>query len=275
VTDNIDSERPAVKHLSFEVEAEVPGTPEQIWQAIATGPGVTLWFTRMEIEERLGGRVVADPNQPVAAKVTVWEPPHRFAYEYPESAGPHAWEYTIEAREGGSCTVRLVDSCFVKAGDFAGEIPTGPEGWKWAFDLLIQNQTYFPGQLGASVQAMWPVPGTFSESLATFRDALGLPDPRPGEEIAALAPGAPTLAGRTISFDGRVMIILLEQPGPGLAWLGTGGASEQQSHAMVHINLFGPGAAEVAAREEPRWFAWLAQTYPMPEARPEPAAADA
>ena len=31
---------------SFEVEVDVPGTPEEIWQAIATGPGVTLWFTR-------------------------------------------------------------------------------------------------------------------------------------------------------------------------------------------------------------------------------------
>jgi uncharacterized protein YndB with AHSA1/START domain len=271
VTDTTDSQQAAVTQRSFEVEAEVPGTPEQIWQAIATGPGVTLWFTRMEIEGRVGGKVVADPNQPVASKVTVWEPPRRFAYEYPEAAGPHAWEFTIEAKEGGTCTVRLVDSCFVREGDFGGEIMTGPEGWKWCFDLLVQNQTHFPGQPGASVQAMWPVPGTFTEAWEAFRAALGLPDLRASETVAVTADGAPPLAGRVVSWDGRVAIVLLEQPAPGLAWLATGGATEEQSHAMVHINLFGPDAEAIAAREQARWYEWLARTYPMPE----PASAEA
>ena len=29
---------------SIQVEAEVPGTPEQVWDAIATGPGIGSWF---------------------------------------------------------------------------------------------------------------------------------------------------------------------------------------------------------------------------------------
>ena len=29
---------------SVQVEVEVPGTPEQVWQAIATGPGVGAWL---------------------------------------------------------------------------------------------------------------------------------------------------------------------------------------------------------------------------------------
>jgi len=29
---------------SVQVEVEVPGTPEQVWQAIATGPGISSWF---------------------------------------------------------------------------------------------------------------------------------------------------------------------------------------------------------------------------------------
>ena len=40
---------------STEVEIEVPGTPEEVWQAIATGPGFTSWFVPAEIEERVGG----------------------------------------------------------------------------------------------------------------------------------------------------------------------------------------------------------------------------
>ena len=41
------------REISFEVE--VPGTPEQVWDAIATGPGISAWFVPAEIE---GGRMV-------------------------------------------------------------------------------------------------------------------------------------------------------------------------------------------------------------------------
>ncbi len=29
---------------SVQVDVEVPGTPEEVWQAIATGPGISSWF---------------------------------------------------------------------------------------------------------------------------------------------------------------------------------------------------------------------------------------
>ena len=42
---------------SVQVEVEVPGTPEQVWQAIATGPGVGAWFVPTEVDGRIGGTV--------------------------------------------------------------------------------------------------------------------------------------------------------------------------------------------------------------------------
>jgi hypothetical protein len=39
---------------SLPVEFEVPGTPEEIWQAIATGPGISSWMTPAELEEQDG-----------------------------------------------------------------------------------------------------------------------------------------------------------------------------------------------------------------------------
>ena len=36
---------------SVQVEVEVPGTPEEVWQAIATGPGVSSWRSE---ERRVG-----------------------------------------------------------------------------------------------------------------------------------------------------------------------------------------------------------------------------
>src|SRR5262245_28311497 len=63
------------------VEAEVPGTPEQVWAAIATGPGISSWFVPSKVEEREGGIATADfgPGMESRATITVWEPGPRRA----------------------------------------------------------------------------------------------------------------------------------------------------------------------------------------------------
>ena len=40
-----------------EMEFLVPGTPEQVWHAIATGPGMSAWFTPTTVEEKVGGAI--------------------------------------------------------------------------------------------------------------------------------------------------------------------------------------------------------------------------
>ena len=44
----------------IEAQIEVPGTPELVWEAIATGPGIAAWFMPLEIEGREGGTVYMD-----------------------------------------------------------------------------------------------------------------------------------------------------------------------------------------------------------------------
>ena len=70
---------------SIQVEVEVPGTPEEVWQAIATGPGISAWFVPTEIEERDGKPVAAKltfgPGMESHSVVTVWDPPRVFARE--------------------------------------------------------------------------------------------------------------------------------------------------------------------------------------------------
>ena len=44
----------------IDLSVEVPGTPEEVWEAIATGPGITSWFIPIEVEEREGGTSRSD-----------------------------------------------------------------------------------------------------------------------------------------------------------------------------------------------------------------------
>src|SRR5436305_3064302 len=90
---------------SIQVEVEVPGTREEVWQAIATGPGVSSWFVPTTIDGREGGSVTGSfgPGMESTATITSWQPPHRFAAEnsgWPPGAPPLATEWTVEARDG-------------------------------------------------------------------------------------------------------------------------------------------------------------------------------
>ena len=65
-----------------EMELTVPGTPEEVWNAIATGNGNTGWFTKTTIDERVGGALRFDfgPSGASAGEVTTWEPPSKLGY---------------------------------------------------------------------------------------------------------------------------------------------------------------------------------------------------
>jgi uncharacterized protein YndB with AHSA1/START domain len=125
-----------------EMELLVPGTPEQVWHAMATGPGNAAWFSKMEIEPRVGGTFRIDFGEGVvtSGEVTMWEPPHQFGYverDWEPGAPPVATEIAIAARSGDRCVLRMVHSLFTSSDDrcgpatsprWNGDIPARPEG---------------------------------------------------------------------------------------------------------------------------------------------------
>ena len=94
---------------SVQVEVEVPGTPEEVWQAIATGPGISSWLVPAEFEERDGKPVAVKmnfgPGMESRAEVKAWDPPRMFAAQGEGWGGspPIADEWSVEARGGGIC----------------------------------------------------------------------------------------------------------------------------------------------------------------------------
>src|SRR3712207_3526207 len=116
----------------IDVSVEVPGTPQQVWEAIATGPGITSWFVPHEVEEGAGGTVRMDfgPGFGVAsARVTAWEPPNRVVFAG-EGERALAYEWLIEARDGGTCVVRLVNSGFGPGEEWNADYDGMSSGWR-------------------------------------------------------------------------------------------------------------------------------------------------
>jgi uncharacterized protein YndB with AHSA1/START domain len=259
---------------SVQVEVEVPGTPEEVWQAIATGPGISSWFVPTEFEERDGKPVAVKLNfgQGMESRsvVTAWDPPRMFAAEangWAAGSPPIATEWSVEARAGGVCVVRVVHSLFASTDDWDNQLIGTESGWPGFFRILRIYLTHFRGQRSAIMQFMAPVAGTEAAAWATLTAALGLNGVGAGQRWA-VPEGAPALGGvaEHVSQSPCNALLRLDKPGPGAAALGTvnfGGS------VMVTLSfyLYGDQAAGTVAHETPLWQAWIQERFPMP---PEP-----
>jgi uncharacterized protein YndB with AHSA1/START domain len=258
---------------SIELEIEVPGTPERVWEAIATGPGMEAWFVPAEVDGRVGGRMAFDMGGGLEemGHVTTWDPPHRFVgeEEWPTESGPAgrlASEWIVEARGGGTCIVRLVSSLF-GSGDWDEELEQMREGWQVFLRNLQLSLTHFPGQRCSTILVMGAASGSLDEVSTRFTAALGVAGlATAGERVATTAVGAPALAGTVELVGGdwkyhRLYLLLLDEPAPGAAlvsvheWQG-------KCHPSIHAYLFGDDASAVADRENPMWEAWMKEKFP-------------
>jgi uncharacterized protein YndB with AHSA1/START domain len=248
---------------SVEAKVEVPGTPEEVWQAIATGPGISSWFVPTTSEEKVGGATKSSfgPGMDSDAKITVWESTKRFVAETQEGPGTVATEWTVEAKGGGTCIVRVVHSWFANTDDWDGQFEGHSYGWIVFFENLRLYLEHFRGQPSAIValSAM----SNDSDAWGRLVGPLELVDVRAGSRFAAPA-GLPELHGivEVVSppqWPG--LQLRLEQPAPGIAHLFAmplGGPVL----LTVRLYLFGDAASIVANRVEADWRRWLDQQFP-------------
>src|SRR6266478_5636479 len=256
---------------SVQIEIEVPGTPEEVWQAIATGPGISSWMVPAEFEEQ-GGKPVAvkmnfGPGMEIRAVLTAWDPPRMFAGESPgwtPEMPSIATQWSVEACAGGVCVVRVVHSLFASTDDWDNQLEGTESGWPGFFRILRIYLTHFRGQRSAMMQWMAPAAGTEAEAWETLTAALGLEGVSAGQRWTAPA-GVPALSGVVEHVTQRPCnaLLRLEKPGPGTAALGAvnfGG----QSMVTLNFYLYGDQAAGTIVRETPLWQAWIQQRFPTP-----------
>jgi uncharacterized protein YndB with AHSA1/START domain len=254
---------------SVQVEVEVPGTPEEVWRAIASGPGVSSWFVPAEVDERVGGSVTAHfgPGMDSVATVTAWEPPHRFAAESPDF-GPNAptiaTEWIVEARSGGTCVVRVVHSLFASTDDWDNQLESIESGWPAFFRILRLYLTHFSGKPCSRFQVTGFSAGPESKAWQALAGPLGLAGAIVGQRRNTPA-GVPPLAGVVEGVRGDqhpFALLLIDEPAPGAAFLNACAMGSSQAFVAISFYLYGERAAATAARDEPLWQAWIAQQFP-------------
>lgn len=252
---------------SVEVEVEVPGTPEEVWKAIATGPGISSWFVPSSVEERVDGEAKSNfgPGMESVGLVKVWNPPTKLEIETVEEAGKMATEWTVEARAGGTCIVRVLHRWFAETDDWDQQFEGHGEGWKAFFRILRLYLSHFSGEPCAQIQLTGFGAAPKASVWSSLYDHLGWTNPMVGQRIRSGA-DAPELAG-IVERVGEVaypeeMLLRLDSPAPGIAHLFAmpmGG----QVLLSIRFYLYGPTAASVAEAGESPWQNWIAEHFPM------------
>jgi len=246
----------------FEIELTVPGTPDEVWQAISSAEGVSSWMMPSEIDPRVGGSVVfhMGPEMESEGRITAFDAPHRLVYEEDWASlngqpgadvTPLVTEFLVEAQSGGTSVVRVVTSAFGTGADweneFWGEMLVG---WGPMLDNLRLYLTHFPGQ---NATPMWAA-ATFETAspdaaIARLRDALGVHDV--GSPFAERG-----IAGRVERAASRHFMLRLETPVPGFLSFSSFG-DENSSVAHLYGYLFSPRAADYVDDELAGWQEWM------------------
>ncbi|TVQ32428.1 MAG: SRPBCC domain-containing protein [Phycisphaeraceae bacterium] len=278
-----------------EAEVEIPGSPEEVWRAIATGEGISSWFVPSKVEGRVGGQTVTSfgPGMDAVSKITKWNPPQSYTAESEEGDGETgpgkvATEWIVEARDRGTCIVRVVHRWFADTDDWDGQFEGHAYGWATSFFRMLKlYQSNFPGQKCSAFQLAAISQAPPPETWRTFKIAMKI-DEQSGR--AASTPGAPEFAGAVERMEitdpelQRIrktsphvaaalesmeegeepeLLLRLDRPAPGLAHIFVvplGGPTM----VSMRVHLYGENADAAAAEAERAWSGWLNERFPQP-----------
>jgi uncharacterized protein YndB with AHSA1/START domain len=181
-------------------EVELDATPEQVWLAIATGPGHDSWFMgRTEVGPGEGGAVRTDVGgYAMESTVTAWAPLRRFAYRGEENADGRfiAFEFLIEGREQGGTVLRLVTHGFLPGDDWEAEFEAMRTGGAMYFATLVAYLTHFAGRTATPVTAAAPAGPGARDAFERVPAALGLAaEPVVGDRTRVTPEGLPAIDG--------------------------------------------------------------------------------
>jgi uncharacterized protein YndB with AHSA1/START domain len=248
----------------FEITDEITlhATPEQVWEAIATGPGVDSWFMgRTEIEPGQGGTNSLDMTDAMGfvkkSTITAWEPGTRLAFREDGADGTFsAVEYLLEGRDGGSTVLRFVHSGIL-GGDWDAEYY---EGMKVG-DLVYLRQlatylTHFPGRHATrNLFLLGPAVPDERRVWSRFAAALSLTgDITEGAPVRLNVPGLPATGGVVEFLDEPHFVCARTPHGIHLLLKGY-----QNTLAVGYHGFSGEDdGAEDEKKIESAWRSWLA-----------------
>jgi uncharacterized protein YndB with AHSA1/START domain len=232
-------------------EIELGATPEQVWDAIATGPGVDSWFMgRSEFGTAEGGPAdLTMMGHTEHATITAYEPGARLATrsEPTDDGRFMAFEYLIEGRAGAT-VLRVVQSGML-GDDWETEFEAMKAGWPIYLVTLKEYVTYFTGRTPSVTTVFRPGAGGPDAVWKVVAESLGVtPDLAEGDAVR-LPDGS---AG--VVYYANLPVNLGVRTDEGLYRFIHSGTDRGDALVLGHQNFAGRD-------EQSAWDAWTAERF--------------
>ena len=193
----------------FEVRGEttVAATPDQVWDAITTGPGVDSWLMgRTEVDSGHKTATFEMFGDTATSAITAWEPGHRYATrQEPNPDGTFmAYEWLIEGSDGGGAVVRFVHSGLL-GDDWEAEynaLSVGDQAYLSKLEVYVEH--FAPRT--ASLSTFLPGP-VVTDPWTALTAAVGAgPDAADGQPARLTVPGIEPVDGVVQFVHGRSFV---------------------------------------------------------------------
>jgi len=181
-------------HLSVELDA----SPEDVFRAVTDGTELAKWLAP-------GARVTAPEGgnkgkiwiswgegMSVEHEIDIFEAPKRMRHpsgENGETKAPLYADWSVEARDGGKATLRLVHSGFSVGADWDDEYEAHARGWKLMLQNLVRYFARHAHEPAVHIPFMSKVESPHGAIWKTLLGKLGLSaQPKVGDPFRLTAP---------------------------------------------------------------------------------------
>lgn len=244
-----------------EMHLVLPGTPDQVWHAMATGQGITAWFTPATSEQHVGGGMTFDFGQmgQGSAEITVWEPPKRFSYverDWGEGA-PDLWtDICISPRPDGTCDMTMTHWLVADGDEWNASLEDFEQGWQGFFEILRLYLGHFAGLPAVCYGAMTVVKRPTLEVWRTLAAQMHLAGADADDSVATAAGPVPVTGTveKVMQRSNERYVILRQETG--LVNVGVYGAKGNTT-ASLSFYTYGSVADEQVSAQQNAWQAWL------------------
>src|SRR3954467_303716 len=139
----------------IQLSVELDASPEEVFRAVTVGTEIAKWLApearSTAPEGGKKGSIWISWGEGMSAEheLDIYEPPKRVRHpsgKSGETKAPLYADWSIEAREGGKTTLRLVHSGFSVGADWAGEFDAHARGWRLMLETLRQYFARHPHQ---------------------------------------------------------------------------------------------------------------------------------
>jgi uncharacterized protein YndB with AHSA1/START domain len=259
---------------------QVAGTQEEVWEAIATGTGISSWFVPTDVEfgdDGIPVRMIShfgdDESMDAVGDVVEWSPPQKLvatSRDLGEEGPEVSSEWSVDTVSGSTSVVTVRHSFVSDSKDWDSHLEDWEGGWPWFFNVLGLYLLDFRGQSSAAYRVIGVAPQPTWDAWDEFAGAIGLSESEVGARVKApdeLPPMIGTV--KHTSGEGQEFgaIVRLDEPAAGIL-SAFAMAMDGQVFLVLDFFHYGKMAKDAARRWEPRWHAWMQGRFGAGEEEP-------